>query len=107
LGRYAQAVKQGAMKVMLWRPKRGGGVDVPAAIDDDDDVLGDLNDSTDVDIRGLLLDILTITRDNLDENDETFRSTTNIRLPLKSSPRRTSECFTDLRSHALSQAARL
>jgi hypothetical protein len=104
LGRYAQAVKQGAMKVMLWRPKRGGGVDVPAAIDDDDDVLGDLNDSTDVDIRGLLLDILTITRDNLDENDETFRSTTNIRF--FEVPTASDACAFQ-RSHALLQIARL
>ena len=89
---------------MLWRPKRGGGADVPAAIDDDDDVLGDLNDSTDVDIRGLLLDILTITRDNLDENDETFRSTTNIRF--FEVPTAAGACAF-YRSHALSQIARL
>ncbi len=92
------------MKVMLWRPKRGGGADVPAAIDDDDDVLGDLNDSTDVDIRGLLLDILTITRDNLDENDETFRSTTNIRLPAFPYEVPTAS---DARAHSLSQVTRL
>jgi hypothetical protein len=77
--RNAAAVKRGALKVMLWRPRRGGGPEHAAAVDDDADAPGDLNSSVDVELRAQLIDILTIARDNLDENDATFRSTTNIR----------------------------
>jgi hypothetical protein len=77
--RHAQAVKRGSLKVMLWRPKRGGVGESTAAVDDELDAHADLSSAIDVELRGQLIDILTINRDNLDENDATFRSTTNIR----------------------------
>ncbi len=72
-------MKQGARKVMLWRPKRGGGAEVASAVDEDVDALGDMNDAIDPAIRGTLIDTLMFSRDNMDENDATFRNTTNIR----------------------------
>jgi hypothetical protein len=64
---------------MLWRPKRGGGAEVAYAVDEDVDALGDMNDAIDPAIRGTLIDTLMFSRDNMDENDATFRNTTNIR----------------------------
>ncbi len=64
---------------MLWRPKRGGGAELASAVDDEVDAQGEMNDTIDPAIRGTLIDTLMFSRDNMDENDATFRNTTNIR----------------------------
>ncbi len=64
---------------MLWRPKRSGGAELASAVDDEVDAQGDTNDTIDPAIRGTLIDTLMFSRDNMDENDATFRNTTNIR----------------------------
>ena len=68
------------MRVLLWKPKRGGGGQEGRAVDDDADAAGDDNGSSiEVEMRGELIEILTIVRNDLDANDATFTSTTNIR----------------------------
>lgn len=77
---HALQVRQGAMRVLLWKPKRGGGGQEGRAVDDDADAAGDDNGSSiEVEMRGELIEILTIVRNDLDANDATFTSTTNIR----------------------------
>ena len=77
LGKNAHLVRQGTMKVMMWRPKRGGG-GAERAADDDADAAGDASDIS-VERRQTLEDNLTIVRDHFDATDTTFQSTTNIR----------------------------
>ncbi len=77
LGKNAHLVKQGAMRVMMWRPKRGGG-GAERAADDDADAAGDASDIS-AELRQLLVENLTWARDDLDATDPTFATTTNIR----------------------------
>jgi hypothetical protein len=65
---------------MLWRPKRGGVGPAGVSSVDDENGIRDAKQIIDVDLCNQLIDILTITRDNLDDNDSTFKNTTNIRF---------------------------